>query len=130
MRVGLQTGQIITSKPPPPPEDVSEVKIPSPRSTDSFEELRNPLSPPRGGRCHGVTEGGSADNEQIGLLNSEPPSAPGSSPGQAFGISPARREKGSISKVSMRRGLEMRFDVMGCVRGSRGRGQIRRADRR
>ena len=51
-----------------------------------------PLSPPCGGRCHGVTEGGSAASDQIVLEMGSPPSA--------FGISPARGAKGTYSKVS------------------------------
>ena len=38
---------------------------------------------------------------RYGFRTADPPSAPGSSPGQAFGISPARGEKGSVSKVSL-----------------------------
>ncbi len=66
------------------------------RLSEAFEKHPNLLSPLRGGRCHGVTEGGSADNDQIGLPNSGTPSA--------FGISPARGEKGSFSKLSACRG--------------------------
>ena len=51
-----------------------------------------PLSPPCGGRGHGVTEGGSAASDQIVLEMGSPPSA--------FGISPARGAKGTYSKVS------------------------------
>ena len=57
-----------------------------------------PLSPPCGGRGHGVTEGGSAASDQIGLEMGSPPSA--------FGISPARGAKGTYSKVSERGGDE------------------------
>ncbi len=59
---------------------------------ETFEELTNPLSPSCGGRCHGVTEGGSSDSDQIGLEMESPPSA--------YGISPARGEKRSYAKVS------------------------------
>ncbi len=60
--------------------------------TDAYPP--SPLSPPCGGRCHGVTEGGSAGDDQIAATGREPPSA--------FGISPARGEKGSYASISCR----------------------------
>ena len=69
-------------------------------SLETSAKLPDPLSPPCGGRCHGVTEGGSSASNQIGREVGRPPSGPASSAGQAFGISPARGEKGSFSKVS------------------------------
>ena len=69
----------------------------SPRFTETFESLPNPLSPLLQGEMSRSDRGGSADNEQIGIPNRGPPSA--------FGISPARGEKGSFSKVSVKRGL-------------------------
>ena len=69
-------------------------QFPSPSLAETFEKLMIPLSPPCGGRCHGVTEGGSSHGDQIGIAIGNPPSA--------FGISPARGAKGTYSKVSAR----------------------------
>ena len=49
---------------------------------------RIPSPPPCGGRCHGVTEGGSSASDQIGLELGSPPAA--------FGISPARGGEGDL----------------------------------
>ena len=74
--------------------DSHAFSFPAPTLAETFEKLMIPLSPPCGGRCHGVTEGGSAASDQIGLEMGSPPSA--------FGISPARGAKGTYSKVSAR----------------------------
>ena len=57
------------------------------------------FSPPCGGRCHGVTEGGSAEDDQIGLTNCGPPSA--------FGISPRKGGEGNLRIcIGLRKGGE------------------------
>ncbi len=85
-----------------PPAPTGRLSAPSPPTTPARQRLpphdcapfHYPVSPqhhkarltrrsPCRGRCHGATEGGSANSDQIGLENGSPPSA--------YGISPARR---------------------------------------
>ena len=75
---------------------------------ETFAKLTNPLSPPCGGRCHGVTEGG-VRAQRIDRPGMGAPPLPSASPPQGgrrglMQRSPQRGEKGSYASVSSRGG--------------------------
>ena len=71
---------------------------------ETFATVTSPLSPPCGGRCHGVTEEVSADSDQIGHEMGSPPLPSASPPqggrGGVFQRSPRGGKRGSELSVA------------------------------